>query len=181
MKCSLAKTGSIMRPWNEPNQDPFLSELTLIFWIMDHVNSLIPRLSLHANENSVLEATESWAGPGNEDTMSNQLCMYPPVKFSRFCKTSTTLPQIHLGWLMWTLFSILLCAGDCRSLTSRTGSWWPLLARRRRPSRNFRWIQPISVYSRLNWFDATCMTWIRGKQKLAVVGNRTQAWALTSN
>ena len=36
-------------------------------------------------------------------------------------------------------------------------------------------IQPINIYSRLNWFDATCMRWIRGKQKLAVAGNRTQA------
>ena len=31
-------------------------------------------------------------------------------------------------------------------------------------------VNTTNVYSRLNWSDATCMRWIRGKQKLAVVG-----------
>ena len=30
--------------------------------------SLVPRLSLHVNEKSKLQAMESWAGPGNEAT-----------------------------------------------------------------------------------------------------------------
>ena len=45
------------------------------------VVSLVPMLSLHANQISVLQVTESWAGPGNEASLLSWQWKWPCMRY----------------------------------------------------------------------------------------------------